>query len=936
MKRLRLIVLLMITGSWYARAQADGLTARDTMNINRHAINTVSSLSDFLNFISTHYEEGDINATLKNAFSVNKLFSDSTAIIESNLLPEYGLGNSAVLAIPKYVKDFNILYEKSDTSSVSIIIKQILPVRKGASYKYLQVICQETFVNKYKPTGESYSPATIVIELKIEKPVRTWETTITRIAFFDPDKYNKDTLNNIPVLLAGDNLQETDWQEDPTDYNLTLSRGNAFYDIHDFTSAYLEYRQARLQRPYAAEPLRKMQKIREVIKSNGDDANEYLYEQLVSRALMCERRSSFGKAVGYLDLAKEVLPDSAIVLDRSAERINARAQRINILSEQYRLGQFRDAIGVYDDAIKQSPQNGDYYLLRGEALERLGNLKKALTDYNASLQYDATNLAALLKRGKLHSKRKEYLEANLDYDQYIAIDNQDPEAYIQKALNYEVNNNTAEALVELDRAIKILPNAASLYYAGADILFRKGAYTAALGKYEQTILRDPDHDQGRAFLKQGLCFLELADVGHAGAAFQQALSHGIDRAGVALINGKAEAYRVHFLEMLSLVRQNASKANIDSALVTIDNALKIMPASPLSHYLKGMLYHTIGNYRGAVDGYSKALTYDRNYAPAYYQRGAIYLLLQQNEDAATDLSQVLQINAQASADSPDELALYCDAVHLKAQARYNQGRFADAIMDCNNTLSRIGTERLAIDRHHEAMIRSVLAKAYYAARRTIEAQAQVDKTLDLDKNYAEAYYTRGLIRKDQHSYDDAVRDLFKALESDRNNPVWNYALGEVFRLNDNYAEGRKAYNVCCRYDTLLNYPMAFYYRGYCSGQMGSYVEALTDYLAAKDLHLDEKTGTFYTELGDVYLNLNRFDSAAAQYTIAYSRNNADAGACYGLGKACYFQNRSNEAQGWMEKAFAGRSISRSRIKSDKMIANMREEQWFKKLMKKYY
>ena len=69
----------------------------------------------------------------------------------------------------------------------------------------------------------------------------------------------------------------------------------------------------------------------------------------------------------------------------------------------------------------------------------------------------------------------------------------------------------------------------------------------------------------------------------------------------------------------------------------------MQPEDPLVYVARGNIYREMGNCLNAIQDYSQALQINHNYAPAYYNRGLAYTLLEEIQNAVADYQKAASI-----------------------------------------------------------------------------------------------------------------------------------------------------------------------------------------------------------------------------------------------------------------------------------------------------
>ena len=116
----------------------------------------------------------------------------------------------------------------------------------------------------------------------------------------------------------------------------------------------------------------------------------------------------------------------------------------------------------------------------------------------------------------------------------------------------------------------------------------------------------------------------------------------------------------------------------------------------------------------------------------------------------------------------------------------------------------------------------------------------------------------------------------------------------------------------------------------------NYTMALPYYSRSLALHLDT-AHSFPVEMGVVYLNTGKYDSAYYYCHKAYQRDTTNGLASYGIGSSLALQGKADESIIWFERSFRMKTPSYAEIKRDRLLGDkIRNNQKFKDLLKKYF
>ncbi|GHT18032.1 hypothetical protein FACS189429_3540 [Bacteroidia bacterium] len=320
------------------------------------------------------------------------------------------------------------------------------------------------------------------------------------------------------------------------------------------------------------------------------------------------------------------------------------------------------------------------------------------------------------------------------------------------------------------------------------------------------------------------------------------------------------------------------KGDFKSAIENYSKAIEINPNDAEAYYNRGLAKYALGDSQAAIDDYSKAIEINPNYADAYCNRGSAKDDLGDYQAAIDDYTKAIEIN-------PNFAEAYCNRGNIK----YALGDFQAAIDDytkvieinpnyaeayCNrgNIKANLGDSQAAIDDYSKAIeINPNLADAYsnrgVAKDALGDYQAAIDdysKAIEINPNYAKAYYNRGNIKSDLGDYQAAIDDYSKAIEINPNYAKAYYnrgniksALGDFQAAIDNYTKA---------IEINPNYAKAYYNRGVAKKNLGDYQAAIDDY--TKAIEINPNLAMAYNNMGVTYESRKELPQAIDCYKKA--------------------------------------------------------------------
>jgi tetratricopeptide (TPR) repeat protein len=584
----------------------------------------------------------------------------------------------------------------------------------------------------------------------------------------------------------------------------------------------------------------------------------------------------------------------------------------------YKAARYKDAVSEYSSLIKKNKTYSDYYLGRGKCYDKMGESSKAMKDYTEAFNLDPANLEALIQRADLNKRLSKPIDAIADYKAYILSYNENPIAYLEIADLRLLNlNSIDDAISTLDEGINVpaLAKVPELYFKRGELHMRKSDWKNAIIDFSSVIKIDSTHKLG--LYNRGTCYLKINKVENAAADFENARSKGLDSLFTRAIADFAAQY---FDRANTRFNQNA----LDSAIALVNDAIAIDPYSDKYRFNKGEYYFSLKKYQEAITCYDQAVQININHANAWYKRGLSYHLLASHTTAIESFGKALIINPQ-----------YALAKKGIGDAQFALKQYESAAVAYESCLGIISAIKLN-DNNLIAEVYNDLGKSYYQLQNYEKSLAALKSAIKKNELFAEAYFNRGLSSYKSGKLDDAIADFDKAL-SVNNAPIpWKYYQARAYHDANKFDIAITRYTEIISTDTMHLFPDATYQRGKSYYSSKQYQPALADYLAAFAQRMDTSNRSFNYEIGNIYLNIGKYDSAIAFFNKAYAKDSANGFASYGVASSLLLKGNRDEAMVWFEKSFATHIPTEKEIKHDPLIKVIVNDKKFKDLLKKYY
>lgn len=117
--------------------------------------------------------------------------------------------------------------------------------------------------------------------------------------------------------------------------------------------------------------------------------------------------------------------------------------------------------------------------------------------------------------------------------------------------------------------------------------------------------------------------------------------------------------------------------------------------------------------------------------------------------------------------------------------------------------------------------------------------------------------------------------------------------------------------------------------------MKSYPKALDNYRRLLAFHLNEMPPSFNYEMGNIYLNMGKYDSANSYLVRSVRSDPSNGYILYSMASCFYLRGKTEESLKWFERSFKTKTLEKSFVDHDALLASLQNDKRFKDLKKKY-
>ncbi len=450
----------------------------------------------------------------------------------------------------------------------------------------------------------------------------------------------------------------------------------------------------------------------------------------------------------------------------------------------------------------------------------------------------------------------------------ISIPNHDSDAdrWIEHGNQlYRLGKNT-DAVKAFDRAIKLVPDSLDAY-CGKGLALVSNDNNAALKAFDRAIGLVPKGRESKFYYLWKYRSVAL----RSSEKYQESL--------MAI----SEAIRFDGQKPPDLMLLN-EKANLLSDLKQYSNAIEIYTQiinredKSWAYINRGFIKSKLGDNKGAISDYDRAIVINPQYATAYYNRGFSKSALGDKKGAISDYDRAISIDPQFAAayinrglaksalgDKKGAISDYDRTIAIDPQdnaAYLNRGNAKSTLGDKKGAISDYD-RAIAIDRQDvEAYSNRGFAK--YELGDSKGAISDYDRAIAINPQFAPAYLNRGMTKSASGNKEGAMSDYNRAIAI---NPQLAFAY---------YNRGLAQYNLRDKKSAVSDYDRAieidpqfaaaYVNRGNAKAELGNKEGAMSDYDRA--IAIDPQLAVAYINRGNAKYGLGDRQGAIADMNIA--------------------------------------------------------------------
>ncbi|KAJ3032763.1 cytochrome c oxidase subunit 1, partial [Rhizophlyctis rosea] len=541
-------------------------------------------------------------------------------------------------------------------------------------------------------------------------------------------------------------------------------------------------------------------------------------------------------------------------------------------------GMIKMAVVAYSQVIKLKPDESDGYYNRACLFELENEAVYANEDFKMVRQLDPTNLHAIRNLAIYSFHRQLWDDAIGALSKLIRLSPEDAQAHSYRGRAHAFMAKWDEALEDMSTAIQLSPDKPDVFFHRAALLrernpiwaiedysisillddspanieafyqramlyYRAGQYDLAIADYLTVIELDPA--KWAAHLNLGILYMKHMDeFDKSQDCFNKAIAAEPTQIRIYLCRGDLYQMLHHRtlaeggenVQTESRSRRHRRKVEyIDMAIQDYGRAIHLNPGNYMLYLYRGRILLKQGRMKEATYDFQTAFELNADIAQTFMQRKYQQII-----------SEYTQRSRFENLDDPALLM-------LTAKARVKCGDNYGALKDLERALDHS---------KKDPQIYLQRGICYENLKDWTNAAREFSNCLALNAAYAKAYYHRGLCKLHEGN-EKGVADLDKALNLDPRFFDAYLTRASFFHVKGNYAEGVNDCN-----EALLLEPTslrAHLLRGACRCKLHQFTMAIADFTRA--INLDKGSHHAFYNRAVTYQLMNESESAIRDYSI---------------------------------------------------------------------
>jgi tetratricopeptide (TPR) repeat protein len=576
--------------------------------------------------------------------------------------------------------------------------------------------------------------------------------------------YLNDAKNDLNNNRYFDAIQKLDIciKLKPGEYDAYFFRGVCKYFLNDNIGALSDLNIAvSIYDPFLSDALHYRSYVKYCL---GDydgsmrDINQVIQQQPTNGRLYVERAFSklssqdYNGALADCDKAQHLLLSIANIYLCKGMAYNA-------------LNKFDSALANYNTALTMSPKNVDVHVRIGMTEAAMANYADAIEQYNTALKLDSGYTLAYYSRAEAYLKTNRNDEAMADLNTVIKYDPTNALAYFNRAIIECGKNNFTDALTDFNKVLQLNPKNIQALADRAKLKCQVNDLNGALDDYDRVLELFPYYIEAyyeRAKLKEAMHNDAGAQADYNLAKVMSSVSHYSDNN-----QRQNDSVKLSHLTAFNSDFTNASQKINDT--IGVD----LLPIFYISQKDKGTGYFPLLLKKNKLN-YGNFWITDKKAQMQNSGDSSLALLNDRTTDTAVNLKLLLQKAIQKT------------DMKLFDNAKKDYSRIVALYPDCALVYFAMGVdlceEMDMLSRFNETEQYTTVSNTYKVVQTTRNekyqaALAAFTKIIQMEPDFALAYYNRAFVKYKLQDFSGAVDDYNMAIQLDPDMPDFYYNRG---------------------------------------------------------------------------------------------------------------------------------------------------------------
>ncbi|MFQ5862885.1 MAG: tetratricopeptide repeat protein [Candidatus Brocadiales bacterium] len=535
------------------------------------------------------------------------------------------------------------------------------------------------------------------------------------------------------------------------------------------------------------------------------------------------RLGEFDQALAEYELARSLQPESTeTTLQITSTYLNKAIQYRSSGQDDATVSELlQQAMTSCDQILINEPQDHKALVLKGKIHIEQNEPEKAVTCFKNALAIENDYVPAHLGLVNLYTVTSDYEKAE---SQCLEALKQNPKNFsigLNLAIIYSYQGRYEEALETLDETTSTRQNQLQAGIMRGLLYLRMGRYEEAVAAAETVsklthknipvveyirgvvALQEKDYHKAISHLRQASVYMPRSVEAHYFLALALIQTHKREEAKTELVSAISSTPE-YIPAKLTLAQLLAKEARWEEASNYAKEVLELEPENVLAVQLLGMTYQAQGKFQEAQQEFTRLM----ERAPSSAKINLAYLSL-----SAGEVEKCLRTCDEVLAKDPNQpRVLYLKGLALLRIRNFPRARqcfnkvlelepgFLPATRQLAKTSLALGNKEEAIAiltnnlKQDERDIPSRLLLARIHEEKDINnAKKEVEKVIDIDKEYLPSYIVLGRIYISQQRYDKAIDTYKRALRLRPSMVSLHIGLGTAYHLTEDLERAEAAF-----------------------------------------------------------------------------------------------------------------------------------------------